>query len=411
MVIPSPELGTRALDARGDPAFATSTGIEIHSLFSQFASVPAVVDAAHLTALERLAQLLDAALRAIVARYFDDSRIRAIYRLPESLNRILRQSHDRPYRVGYYRPDFVYDTAGQPRICEIGARYPLNGWMVSRLAAEAYGPAAERLGLRTQIGQHAFLRDLLTLHPPGSTVAMVHEREAGTELFQLREALRRQGTDFVQVAPGRLGAVRGRLTVDGRPIDRAILDLDRSELTMIADDVLAALLDGEAYFNDVRTLILVHDKRVLAVLWDEAIMRDYLPANDLAALRPYLIPSWAPASLKEAESLQTRPENLIAKRNSGGRGLGTVVRDGSDLAQWWDLVRGHWTEYMFQSYLPQRTFVSPDGDSGEARIHLVGMQLCRDALSFGLGVFRGSDQAVINLHQNRGRLYQTLVRP
>ena len=87
------------------------------------------------------------------------------------------------------------------------------------------------------------------------------------------------------------------------------------------------------------------------------------------------------------------------------------MRDGSDLAQWWDLVRGHWTEYMFQSYLPQRTFVSPDGDSGEARIHLVGMQLCRDALSFGLGVFRGSDQAVINLHQNRGRLYQTLVRP
>jgi hypothetical protein len=399
------------LDARGDPAFATSTGIETNSLFSQFASVPAVVDAAHLTALERLAQLLDAALRAIVARYFVDSRIRAIYRLPESLNRILRQSHDRPYRVGYYRPDFVYDTAGQPRICEIGARYPLNGWMVSRLAAEAYGPAAERLGLRTQIGQHAFLRDLLTLHPPGSTVAMVHEREAGTELFQLREALRRQGTDFVQVAPGRLGAVRGRLTVDGRPIDRAILELDRSELTMIADDVLAALLDGEAYFNDVRTLILVHDKRVLAVLWDEAIMRDYLPANDLAALRPYLIPSWAPASLKEAESLQTRPENLIAKRNSGGRGLGTVVRDGSDLAQWWDLVRGHWTEYMFQSYLPQRAFVSPDDDSGEARIHLVGMQLCRDALSCGLGVFRGSDQAVINLHQNRGRLYQTLVRP
>ena len=410
MAITPPKLDIRGLDAAGDAAFATLTGTDTQLLFSQFAAVPVVVDAAHLSALKRLAQLLDAALSAIVERYFDDSRIRAIYRLPEALDHILLHTRGHPYNVGFYRPDFIYDKAGQPRICEIGSRYPLNGWIVSRLAAEAYGQAAERLGLRTQTEQVAFLSDLLALHPPGTTVAMVHEREPGTEIFHLHEALRRQGTEFVQVAPGRLGTMRGRLSFDGRLIDRTILELDRSELPLIADDALAALVDSGAYFNDVRTLILVHDKRVLAVLCNEAIMRDCLSAAVLAELRPYLIPSWAPASAEEAEIVLSQPENFIAKRSSGGRGLGTVVRDGSDLALWRALVRDHWADYMFQPYLQQREFLSPDHESGQSRIHLVGMQLCWNASSYGIGVFRGSDQAVINLHQNRGKLYPALVR-
>lgn len=410
MAITPPKLDVRGLDAVGDPEFVTLTGTDTHQQFLQFAAVPVVVDAAHLSALKRLAQLLDAALRAIVENYFDDSRIRAIYRLPESLERILQHTRGHPYKVGFYRPDFIYDKAGQPRICEIGSRYPLNGWILSLLASKAYRLAAERLGLRTQSEQVLFLSDLLTLHPPGSTVAMVHEREPGTEIFHLLEALRRQGTEFVQVAPGRLGTMRGQLSIDGRLIDRAILELDRSELPLIAEDALSALIECEAYLNDVRTLILVHDKRVLAVLCNEAIMLDCLPASDLAELRPYLIPSWAPASAEEAEIVLSQPDNLIAKRSSGGRGLGTVVRDGSDLALWRALVRNHWADYMFQPYLQQREFLSPDHESGQSRIHLVGMQLCWNASSYGIGVFRGSDQAVINLHQNRGWLHPALVQ-
>jgi len=410
MAIPPPKLGDRRLNAVVESAFAKQTDTDRKLLFGQFATVPAVVDASHLSALKRLAQLLDGALRAIVERYFEDSRIRAIYRLPETLDRILRQTRGKPYNIGLYRPDFIYDKDGQPRICEIGSRYPLNGWIVSRLAAEAYDQAAECLGLRTQIEQFTFVSDLLNLHPPGSTVAMVHEREAGTEIFYLRDAMRRQGTEFLQVAPGSLSTMGGRLSVDGRLIDRAILELDRSELPKIADDALAALINSEAYFNDVRTLVLVHDKRVLAVLCNEEIMRDCLPDADLAELHQYLIPSWAPASPEEAEIVLSQPENLIAKRSSGGRGLGTVVRGDSDLTLWKSLVSDHWADYMFQPYLQQLEYLSPEHESDQSLIHLVGMQLCWNATSYGIGVFRGSDQAVINLHQDRGRLYPAFVQ-
>ncbi|WP_458869680.1 hypothetical protein, partial [Enterococcus faecium] len=63
---------------------------------------------------------------------------------------------------------------------------------------------------------------------------------------------------------------------------------------------------------------------------------------------------------------------------------------------------GQWPQYMFQDYIEQSEFVDPES---RQRIRLVGMQLCRDAESYGPGVFRGSDELIINLHQRRGKLY------
>ena len=204
-----------------------------------------------------------------------------------------------------------------------------------------------------------------------------------------------------------LEVVRGRPAIDGVPLRRAFLELDRTELPGIREDALAALIAAGACVNDVRTLILVHDKRVLAVLHDAAIMRDCLAADDYAALRPYLIPTWAPTSDADAAALLARPENLIAKRNSGGRGVDACVRDACDAATWRTRVETQWPGFVFQQYVEQRDFIAPDtGDT----VHLVGMQLCRDGTSHGPGVFRSSDERVINLHQQRGRLHPALVR-
>ncbi|NWN23175.1 hypothetical protein GY661_25340, partial [Escherichia coli] len=81
------------------------------------------------------------------------------------------------------------------------------------------------------------------------------------------------GIGFASVSPAAIGLEGGRLCAAGRTIDHAILEMDRSELPLISGEVLRHLIDTGRYFNDVRTLILVHDKRVLAVLWDDAIRR------------------------------------------------------------------------------------------------------------------------------------------
>lgn len=377
------------------PRLAMRLGVPPLVDMNQVAAAPVSLSPAYLARLALLGRLLDTALRGIVARYFDDPRIRAVYALPEPLEALLRLAADRPYRIGCTRPDFVYDTDGQPRLCEIGARYPLNGWMLSAAAAEAIGPGGGATPL-------PFLDDLCAAYRPGETVAMVHANEAGTEIFLFAKALRARGIGFLQARPAALNVIGGRLHAGQVRIDHAILEMDRSELPLIRAEALAWLIDRGAYLNDVRTLILVHDKRILALLWDEAIMRDVLSEADRVALRAFLIPSFTISDPAACDALLARGEDMIAKRSSGGRGVDALVRSDCPEAVWARRVRDDWAHDMYQAYLPQRAFRAP----GEARpIHLVGMQLCRDGTSYGAGVFRGSDAKVINVHGARGRVY------
>lgn len=374
----------------------------------QFAAAPVVVSAGYLRQLAALGRVLDTALRAIVGRYFDDPRIRAIYALPPELEAILHLAHrrdDRPYRVGFFRPDFVYDRDGRPRICELGARYPLNGWMISLLAAQAYAPFAADLGLAAQTTQQDFVARLQRLHPPGCTVAMLHAREPGTEIFLLGALLRDGGATFLPTHPAALRLHRGRLHAGEHAVDRCILEMDRTELPLLPAEVLAHLIATGAYFNDVRTLILVHDKRTLAVLWDAAIMRDLLSPDDHALLRAFLIPSWTIGRAEACAALLARPDDMVAKRSSGGRGIDTVVRSTCGETAWRERVGSQWAQDMYQPYLAQRDFRLP-GD--RTPIRLVGMQLCQDGISYGAGVFRGSDAQIINVHGQRGRLFAAL---
>lgn len=299
----------------------------------QLAAMPVLVTPTYLARLDRLNQLLDKVLRAIVEHYFDDPRIRSVYALPAPMEAILRLASARPYRVGWYRPDLVHDVDGQPRVCEIGARYPLNGWMVSKHAAEALAPYAAAAGLGEVTG-HGFIDALCSRYRPGETVAMLHAREAGTEIFLLAEALRERDIGFLSVSPAVIELEDGGLRAAGRTIDHVILEMDRSELPSIPGKVLRHLTETGSYFNDVRTLILVHDKRVLAVLWDDAIRQDLLSADEAEELRTFLIPSWTIGDAGGCEMLLARDEDMIAKRSSGGRGIDALVRRECSEAAW-----------------------------------------------------------------------------
>ncbi|WP_294255005.1 hypothetical protein [uncultured Sphingomonas sp.] len=387
-------------------ALAARIGVPSIVDAEHLAARPVMVQPAYLAKLARLNQLLDKALRAIVARYFDDPRIRAIYALPAAMEAILRIAHGTPYRIGWHRPDLVHDRDAHPRLCEIGARYPLNGWMLSERAAKALAPhAAAGMGAPTG---HGFVDALCEAYRAGETVAMLHQRETGTEIFLLAEALRARGIGFVPVTPAAIELAGGRLRAGGQAIDHVILQMDRTELPLIPDPVLRHLVATGRYFNDVRTLILVHDKRVLAVLWDDAIRQSLLPRDEAEALRAFLIPSWTIGDAEGCASLLARDIDMIAKRSSGGRGIDTQVRHDCGEAAWRTRVERDWPFDMYQQYLPQHDFGAP-GET--APTHLIGMQLCRDATSYGPGIFRGSSASVINLHGDRGLTYVPLVTP
>ncbi|WP_170113025.1 hypothetical protein [Ahniella affigens] len=382
-------------------------------------ALPAMADAAVVLSTDQVAAMaeccgaLHRALRAVVQHYPHDARIRAIYDLNPAMRDILSVADGMPYQVGCYRPDFVFDAQGHPRICEIGARYPLNGWVISALLEAAVStadcePAAPVVP--TSFWARAFWSQWVACNPPGSTIALVHHQERGSEVHRALRVLAEYGVSVRDVAPQALqirhGTIMSAQGSTWHPIDHCLLELDRSELTLVEPAVLQAMIAGGQYRNDVRTLILVHDKRVLTVLSDRDILTDLVGPEDVATLTPWLIPSHVGNDPTARAQLLAAPQDLIAKRSSGGRGIDALIRSQCATHEWRQLVEAEWSSFMFQDYLDQLDF-----ESGGAAMHLVGMMLCWNERFLGPGVFRGSQDAIINVHQGRGQLYPVQVRP
>jgi hypothetical protein len=373
----------------------------------KYSPAPVLVSPDYLSGLDRLCPVLCKAFSAIVFAYFSDERIRRIYQLDQGLEEMLKLAGPQPYQPGFYRPDLLYDTGGQARICEIGARYPLNGWMYSYYQNAVYETlyAAAGIDFAAVPGLDEILSAVVDLWDTSKPVALVHDDEAGTEVFEVERELLKSGGTFISLKPQELRCENGKIICRDRVLDQFILEMDREELRKFEPAVLRQLVLQANYFNDIRTLILVHDKRVLAVLWDEDIMRDYLSASEYDLLRPWLIPSFVISNEDEIETWLHGTQNLILKLNSGGRGIGAYVKNSCTPDEWESVLRNQWKNYLIQHFVDQQEY-EIDG----AAQHLVGMVLCRNDRNFGAGAFRGSAESIVNIHQGRAKFLPVLFR-
>lgn len=365
------------------------------------------VSSAYKKQMDRLCFILNAACKAIVLNYFEDDRIRKYYQLENDLEALLKKNNNQHYNQGFYRPDFLYDTNNQAKICEIGARYPLNGWMISyylKLMGDQINLDKEA-ATATNKDLKNIVDDLYHQFAPHKKVAVVHDDEKGTEIFYLKAELAKLGIELISVKPQDLNVSNDSIIVNGAPVSQFILEMDREELKKINPEVLDKLIDENTYFNDIRTLILIHDKRVLAVMYNDQIMNDYLNEEEYAFLKKYLIPSFVIHDSAGCDSFIYGKENLILKLNSGGRGIGAYVKKECTEEEWEVIIRENWSKYVVQHFVDQKEFTDTEN---HRQIHLVGMLLCKEDKMYGTGVFRGSDESVVNVHQERALIYPLL---
>ncbi|MDR7209096.1 hypothetical protein [Flavobacterium piscis] len=357
--------------------------------------------------MNRLCAILNKACKAIVLNYFEDDRIRKYYQLDKDLEALLKKCNNEAYNQGFYRPDFLYDTNDQAKICEIGARYPLNGWMISYYLklisnqTNTYGGrvSAENTALENLIG------DLYNQFASHRKVALIHDDEKGTEIFYFQKELAKLDIELISAKPQDLIVSNDSICVNGVPVSQFILEMDREELKKISPDVMDKLIKENSYFNDIRTLILIHDKRVLAVMYDIQIMSDYLSKEEYGFLQNYLIPSFVVIDPAGCDVFTDCEQNLILKLNSGGRGIGAYVKSDCTTEDWNIIIRENWDKYLIQHFVDQKEFNDVENNR---QIHLVGMLLCKDDKNYGSGLFRGSDESVVNVHQGRALIYPIL---
>tara|TARA_R110002073_G_scaffold8207_3_gene45784 strand:+ start:65898 stop:67157 length:1260 start_codon:yes stop_codon:yes gene_type:complete len=364
-----------------------------------FSNFPVKINANYLENAERLGKLLNDIIVKIVYNYTRDERVQDIIRLDKELLEILLMAESTPYEIGMYRPDFVYDVNGQAKICEIGCRYPINGWMLSyffNLTTKEFVSSVDK-NWEAIPNQENFISEFSSRYDKEEPIFFIHNKEKGTEIHYLKKELAKNGIQFIDVNPKEFKLVDGQLMVKDQIARQFYLEMDREELKAFDKDVLKSIIASGRCINDVRTILLIHDKRILTILFNEEIMPSYTDEYDYAFLKNFLIPSFTIYDQKDRDYLIKSSGSWVLKNNSGGRGIDIYLKNECGLEVWKEIITKNWQNYMVQEYVAQKEFVL-----GKEKINIVGMNLYFNGQSFGPGVFRGSSKRIINLHDGNG---------
>jgi glutathionylspermidine synthase len=374
---------------------------------SLFYPYPVAIDSEDLHQFQRLCKVLNLAIINVVNAFFDDVRIRNIIKLSEPHLALLQQCCHSPYQVGSFRPDILLDQTGQWRICEINARFPMNGYLASyyvnrTLSQLPYLPTH----LQPISAIEPILDTLLDYFKDAKTITHIKEREKGADIFFFLKELQKRGLAVTDCPLNQTKLQDGIIYANGEPITHAIFELEKDEWLGISPEMLSAWTNKNIFsLNEIRTQLLTHDKRMLAVLSNSEIMSDYLEFADRQFLQKYLIPTYSAADKSIFQQLRNEPQQWILKRNSSGRGIGILVGKECSLESWQAALDHEADDFTAQPYLQQQSVTIPyfkNTSLTNTSMHLVGILPCLNGVLFGPGFFRVSQESIINLYGGRG---------
>lgn len=378
-----------------EPAFLAVAEKEVARMSQWFYRTPMLVSAERYAELARLQDLLYRAIRFFVVHYADYS---SLLTLNPKAQEIVARASAHPYRVGTYRPDFVISTENEIKICEINARFPLNGYFNAAVTECIVHQLADELGipkppyvnrkflayLNTYFGE---LTDVCILKSPGDRPM---DLRLYSKIFEL------SGIPFAVIEPDQLAGQMARLSTAAVINELNQMDLEMLDPTLIEKTAAANSL------NDLRTIFLVHDKRFLSVLWNTSFLADFLTDQEISFLTRHIIPTYTRVQAPELwQQARAQKEGWIIKPFLLGKSENTLAGCVTENARWQAAFDGADIEQMIlQPFIPQKRFVASLGGR-MYQDYVVGTFLGFDGEFFGPGRFRTSSFPVTNQGDDR----------
>ncbi|KAJ1548184.1 hypothetical protein HK096_002391 [Nowakowskiella sp. JEL0078] len=281
--------------------------------------------------------------------------------------------------IGSYRPDFLFDNNCNVQVCEVNARFTLNGYLFSVKLAE--------LCREGKMGD-VFPSPMTTRFPNAlrkrfdeeKKVYCISERESSHDLGFVTDIL----DIVVFVHPKELDVVEGKLIYreTGDFVEQCILELHQDEIEALSDGFIETLMElsikGRC-LNPLWTIFIIHDKRWLKTL------RSLITPK-------YILPTSTPHSTAFLQSLyEIAGADLLIKPALFGKGEGIVIGNPSD-PSFLTIVEKISTPWIVQPYFNQKKW----NVNGNLQA-IVGTVLTMDGVCFGAGVFRTSNSNLIAL--------------
>ncbi|KAJ4147619.1 hypothetical protein LMH87_002131 [Akanthomyces muscarius] len=411
---------------------------------------PILVTRAHCQQLTELHAALAAALNDIVPRWWRDEGAGFPQRMPlaaeeEGLLKWLDEQQDLGRLAefakcqGSWRPDFLIEEvraedgtcAENFRLSEINARFCFNGFMhISYGSAALEDMGMERSGLVAATDGAELFEGLLDLFQHDKPLHLLKGEEAGIDIQMFIHAVRlRLGTAPRLITPSDLRLAPDQhgnttlcclapsssspsstllYTTAGEAVEeihQVGVELHQRELLRLDPEVWRLL--SLRCFNDMRTVLLVHDKRMLGIILQELpslLARGVVTPAQAAALNRGIAHTILPGSAELQTLLRddsVRDEYLL-KPVRGGKGAGILFGEEMTAEDW----RAAVTSLLQQSPSPAGAMVMQRRvrqqrydvvlrETGEVgHFPLVGTYHVVNGRYLGIGIWRSSGERI-----------------
>ncbi|KAF3935430.1 hypothetical protein ABW20_dc0105679 [Dactylellina cionopaga] len=382
-------------------------------VMSKVSALPIYISPQFLQYIQSVSKHLHNSVVDIVSRWWDDPAFSAAIPLDPKIERTLRrlELEGVAWRSGSWRPDFlVEDSAETPypriKICEINARFGFNGFLCVQGAINGYytnetSPIQPAFSQFNDVFGHVF--------DTSKPVHILKGREAGYDINHLPKELSAEVTfaDVAQLQIVRTGT-GNRLVqcVEGKEVEisQIVLELHQDELLDLSEDLLWEI-SIRVRINDMRTIMLVHDKRMLGLVRQQLvslISRSVLSIQAAALLENSIAETYLPGTPGYLEALSSpREQQWLFKPAGSGKGAGIVFRQ--------DLLENEWRSFIATSSIPhvlQRAvshkkfnlaMPSEEGLVKRVSWDLVGTFFMVDGYFNGLGPWRSSVEKICAL--------------
>lgn len=378
-----------------EPAFLAIAAKENERIAPWFYEAPMLISPARYEELRALQQLLYKAIRYFVAHY---EAHKSLLPLSPRGQRIIEIAAQHPYRVGAYRPDFVIGRDGQIRVCEIGARFPLDGFFMAGMFEIRTSQLTAVQGVNQPPTHYRrFLNQLLDHFGAFNQArALKSPADRPMDLRHYMPILQQSGIPATLHTPDEIAAQPDLLE------NAAVIDeFNQMDLEALDDAVIEKLAAANS-LNDLRTKFLIHDKRFLSVLSNQSFLANFLTAEEIEFLTQHVAPTYTRAQRPDlwAQAAADK-DNWIIKPQRIGKSVGVMAGWVTEETEWRNAFDAPTIETMvLQPFFQQKQFVASLGGR-RYMDYVVGCFLCFENEFLGPGPFRASSFPVTNQGDDR----------
>ncbi|KAI1098122.1 hypothetical protein F4804DRAFT_346588 [Jackrogersella minutella] len=437
---------------------------------------PILVNKHHQQLLTNLHRALDIAITDIVERWWTDKKAKLPERMPlhKKEEELLQWIEGQTLRgnlphysqhQGSWRPDFLIEENKTRRdggvletfqIAEINARFSFNGFMhdaYGQQALEDMGLGAHGLISATDVEK--LLDRLFSLFDPNVPLYLLKGEEQGIDIHMFMDVVRRRlGVTPRLVNPSDLRLISDTQSKSGyrlcclakehgdtrnppksptfllygrevvEEINQIGLELHQHELLALQPEMLRQV--SLRCFNDMRTILLVHDKRMLAIVKQELkslVSREVLTPTQAHVLDEGIVDTILPGSQEANQLLQISrhspklKDGYIIKPVRSGKGAGIIFGEDLSPDEWVStLARLQSPELVSETTCVVQHRIIPRlydlvlNTSGERlRYPLVGTYHAIGGEFLGLGIWRSSSDRICAI--SRGGSWMCSVIP